>query len=537
MIQSNLRLVVSIAKNYRNQGLPVPRPHPGGHPGPDPRGREVRLAPRLQVLDVRDVVDPPGGRACARGQGADDPHAGAHRRADAEDQPCRAAALDAARAGAVARGDRRRGLAHGAAGARGARRSARVDEPRRPGRRRRGRGVRRLRRGRRAAARGGVELNLRSEALRHALAALPQREREVVVMRYGLDGAEPQTLEEIGSGSGSPASACARSSWSRCAGSPASARSSPSTRPEGRHAAVARCCREPRGAPLRDARSPLLAAPHARPARSTPRSSGRETASSRRTPTAAAFGSWCRASWTSSSTPRGRRTATSSSSAAEGVTRPTRTCTTSRAQRIGCSISEDAGTHRGVDGPSAISSGPPGHRTGRRSPSATSRAPSSRPCGSPPGRPALASRDEAASGPLRLVSGLVAGRRDDRVCAAIRAAVGSRDLAGAARRRRPPPADPWHLAVLVPRRPSARVRMGQLDLPHRRGRLHPRPPRSRSLTPRRRAPASLVARRPADPVRGRPAGDRDDERRRNQPCPRSACLRTEAVAGVAWRPG
>ena len=43
-----------------------------------------------------------------------------------------------------------------------------------------------------------VELHLRSEALRHALAALPQREREVVVMRYGLTGAEPQTLEEIG---------------------------------------------------------------------------------------------------------------------------------------------------------------------------------------------------------------------------------------------------------------------------------------------------------------------------------------------------
>ena len=43
-----------------------------------------------------------------------------------------------------------------------------------------------------------VELNLRSEALRRALAALPQREREVVVMRYGLTGAEPQTLEEIG---------------------------------------------------------------------------------------------------------------------------------------------------------------------------------------------------------------------------------------------------------------------------------------------------------------------------------------------------
>jgi RNA polymerase primary sigma factor len=43
-----------------------------------------------------------------------------------------------------------------------------------------------------------VELHLRTEALRTALAALPPREREVVVMRYGLGGSEPQTLEEIG---------------------------------------------------------------------------------------------------------------------------------------------------------------------------------------------------------------------------------------------------------------------------------------------------------------------------------------------------
>ncbi len=43
-----------------------------------------------------------------------------------------------------------------------------------------------------------VELHLRSEALRSALASLPPRERDVVVMRYGLTGAEPQTLEEIG---------------------------------------------------------------------------------------------------------------------------------------------------------------------------------------------------------------------------------------------------------------------------------------------------------------------------------------------------
>ena len=43
-----------------------------------------------------------------------------------------------------------------------------------------------------------VELTLRSEALRHALCELPPRERKVLMLRYGLDGLEPKTLEEIG---------------------------------------------------------------------------------------------------------------------------------------------------------------------------------------------------------------------------------------------------------------------------------------------------------------------------------------------------
>ena len=43
-----------------------------------------------------------------------------------------------------------------------------------------------------------VELTLRSQALQEALAALAEREREVIALRYGLDGAEPRTLEEIG---------------------------------------------------------------------------------------------------------------------------------------------------------------------------------------------------------------------------------------------------------------------------------------------------------------------------------------------------
>ncbi|MBA3412796.1 MAG: sigma-70 family RNA polymerase sigma factor [Actinobacteria bacterium] len=43
-----------------------------------------------------------------------------------------------------------------------------------------------------------VEISLRSQALKEALAALSDRERQVVVLRYGLADAEPKTLEEIG---------------------------------------------------------------------------------------------------------------------------------------------------------------------------------------------------------------------------------------------------------------------------------------------------------------------------------------------------
>jgi RNA polymerase primary sigma factor len=43
-----------------------------------------------------------------------------------------------------------------------------------------------------------VELSLRSQALMVALHALPERERHVLVLRYGLIDEEPKTLEEIG---------------------------------------------------------------------------------------------------------------------------------------------------------------------------------------------------------------------------------------------------------------------------------------------------------------------------------------------------
>src|SRR5439155_26527585 len=43
-----------------------------------------------------------------------------------------------------------------------------------------------------------VEQTLRNDALAEALAILGERERRVIVLRYGLYGSEPKTLQEIG---------------------------------------------------------------------------------------------------------------------------------------------------------------------------------------------------------------------------------------------------------------------------------------------------------------------------------------------------
>jgi RNA polymerase primary sigma factor len=43
-----------------------------------------------------------------------------------------------------------------------------------------------------------VHVSLREQALRRALEDLPERERTVVALRYGIDGGEPRPLREIG---------------------------------------------------------------------------------------------------------------------------------------------------------------------------------------------------------------------------------------------------------------------------------------------------------------------------------------------------
>jgi RNA polymerase primary sigma factor len=43
-----------------------------------------------------------------------------------------------------------------------------------------------------------ASLSLRREDVETALSALPDRERKVIELRYGLDGSQPCTLEEVG---------------------------------------------------------------------------------------------------------------------------------------------------------------------------------------------------------------------------------------------------------------------------------------------------------------------------------------------------
>ena len=56
----NLRLVVSDRQTLPQPRPELPGPDSGREHGPDAGGRQVRVRPRLQVLDLRHLVDSPG---------------------------------------------------------------------------------------------------------------------------------------------------------------------------------------------------------------------------------------------------------------------------------------------------------------------------------------------------------------------------------------------------------------------------------------------------------------------------------------------
>ena len=178
----------------------IPGPDSGRQHRPDEGRGQIRMAPRLQVLDVRDLVDPPGRDARHRRSGPHDSRSRAHDRNHQQAGPHQPP--DGAGTGPRAE---RRGDSPSAWTFRSTKSARRGRSPSSPFRSRRPSARKKIRTSVNSSrtslplspsdAAISISLQEQTESL---LKTLTPREERVIKMRFGLEDGSEHTLEEVG---------------------------------------------------------------------------------------------------------------------------------------------------------------------------------------------------------------------------------------------------------------------------------------------------------------------------------------------------